>query len=131
MRSVPEWIGATDDAAIPPRVRLRVFNRYGGICQLSGRKIMPGNEWDADHIKALWKGGEHRESNLWPVLRSEHRRKSAAEQSEQAKADRIAKKHLGIKARQSRPLPGTKASGIKKAMSGAVIDRETGRVLNG
>ena len=53
MRSVPEWIGATDDAAIPPRVRLRVFNRYGGICQLSGRKIMPGNEWDADHIKAL------------------------------------------------------------------------------
>lgn len=53
MRSVDEWIGKNDDAAIPPRVRLRVFEKFGGICQLSNRKIMAGEAWDLDHIKAL------------------------------------------------------------------------------
>lgn len=96
MRSVEEWIGKNDDAAIPPRVRLRVFEKFGGICQLSNRKIMSGEAWDLDHIKALWRGGEHRESNLHPVLKQPHREKSAEEQSVQAKCDRIRKKHLGI-----------------------------------
>ena len=96
MRSVDEWIGKNDDAAIPPRVRLRVFEKFGGICQLSNRKIMAGEAWDLDHIKALWRGGEHRESNLHPVLKQPHREKSAEEQSIQAKCDRIRKKHLGI-----------------------------------
>lgn len=97
MRSVDEWIGKNDDAAIPPRVRLRVFEKFGGICQLSNRKIMAGEAWDLDHIKALWRGGEHRESNLHPVLKQPHREKSAEEQSIQAKCDRIRKKHLGIR----------------------------------
>lgn len=96
MRSVDEWIGKNDDAAIPPRVRLRVFERFNGICQLSQRKIMAGDAWDLDHIKALWRGGEHRESNLHPVLKQPHREKSAEEQSIQAKCDRVRKKHLGI-----------------------------------
>jgi len=96
LRTVPDWVGRSDDEKIPPRVRLRIFERFGGVCQLSGRKIMPGDEWDLDHIKALWRGGRHSEDNLHPVLREKHREKSAAEQSEQAKADRIRKKHLGI-----------------------------------
>jgi 5-methylcytosine-specific restriction protein A len=95
-RSVPEWIAAHDDQAIPPRVRLRVFERYGGVCQLSQRKIMAGDKWQADHIKALWLGGEHREGNLWPVLVEPHKQKSSAEQTIQAKCDRVRKKHLGI-----------------------------------
>lgn len=96
MRSVDEWIAKHDDQAIPPRVRLRVFEQYGGVCQLSQRKIMAGDAWDLDHVKALWRGGEHRESNLHPVLKQPHREKSAEEQSIQAKCDRIRKKHLGI-----------------------------------
>ncbi|MCY1218448.1 hypothetical protein D9M72_303970 [compost metagenome] len=96
MRSVDEWIAKHDDAAIPPRVRLRIFEKFGGICQLSKRKIAAGEAWDLDHIKALWRGGEHRETNLHPVLKQPHREKSAGEQSIQAKCDRIRKKHLGI-----------------------------------
>lgn len=96
MRTVEEWIGKHDDQAIPPRVKLRVFAKYDGICQLSKRKIMPGDEWQIDHIVALWRGGQHRESNFQPVLKPPHQEKSSEEQSVQAKCDRTRKKHLGI-----------------------------------
>jgi 5-methylcytosine-specific restriction protein A len=104
MRSVDEWIAKHDDQAIPPRVRLRIFERYQGICQLSKRKIMAGDKWQADHIKALWRGGEHRETNLWPVLVEPHKVKSSEERSVQAKCDRTRKKHLGLYPKSSRPL---------------------------
>ena len=110
MRTVPEWIGKTDDAAIPLRVRLRVFERANGICHLSGRRIAAGEPWDCDHVVALVNGGEHRETNLAPALRDKHREKSAAENSDQAKADRTRAKHLGIHPRgqriPSRPFRG-------------------------
>ena len=96
MRSVPEWLSKHDDQAIPPRVRLRIFAKYDGVCQLSQRKIMAGEAWDLDHIVALWRGGQHRESNLHPVLKAPHRVKSSEEQSIQAKCDRIRKKHFNM-----------------------------------
>lgn len=96
-RAVPEWIGKNDDTAIPPRVRLRVFERFGGNCFISGRKIWPGQQWDCDHAVALINGGQHRESNLVPVLRVEHRKKTANDVAIKAKNDRVRKKHQGIK----------------------------------
>lgn len=96
-RKTDEWKGKTDDTAIPPRVRLRVFSRFGGTCFLSGRKILPSDQWDCDHAVALINGGEHRESNLVPVLRVEHRKKTADDVKQKAKNDRVRKKHLGIK----------------------------------
>lgn len=111
MRSVPEWVAKHDDQAIPPKVQLRVFAKYAGICQLSKRKIAAGEPWELDHIKALWRGGEHRESNLQPVLKAPHREKSSEEQSIQAKCDRIAKKHLGIWPKSPSPL---KSRGFQK-----------------
>lgn len=38
-------------------------------------------------------------------------------------------RHIGAKVSSGRPLPGTRASGIKKTMSGQVIDRRTGKPL--
>jgi 5-methylcytosine-specific restriction protein A len=96
VRSVPEWIGKTDDTPVPNRVKLRVFERYKGICHLTGRKILPGDDWDCDHIKSLKRGGENRESNLAPALRAKHIEKTAKENSEDAKTDRLRQKHLGI-----------------------------------
>lgn len=123
-RSVEEWIGATPDAKIPPRVKLRVFEAHGGRCHLTGRKINPGDQWDCDHILALCNGGEHRESNLAPALREEHRKKTAEDVKMRAKADRVRKRHLGIY-QPKRIMPGSKASPWKKRLDGTVVRRDT------
>lgn len=118
-RAVPEWIGATPDAKVPPRVRLRIFEREGGRCHISGRKIMPGEPWDLDHGVALINGGEHRESNLFPALRDKHREKTRADVAEKARTARKRKAHLGIKPAK-RPLQSrgfAKAPGQKRATS--------------
>jgi 5-methylcytosine-specific restriction endonuclease McrA len=108
-REVEEWIGASPDSAIPPRVRLRVFERHKGVCHISKRKIMPSDAWDCDHVVALTNGGENRESNLAPALRDKHREKTAADVAERAKIDRIRKRHLGIK----KPSKLNKPAGTK------------------
>ena len=96
-RAVTEWIGRTPDTPIPPRVKLRVFDRHGGTCHLSGRKIMPGEPWDCDHIVALINGGENRENNLAPALRDKHREKTKADVAEKAIIYRKAAKNIGIR----------------------------------
>lgn len=93
-RALPEWIGKTDDSKIPDRVRVRIFEREGGRCHLSGRKIMPGEPWDLDHKVALINGGEHRESNLFPALRDKHREKTREDVAEKADAYRVRSKHI-------------------------------------
>lgn len=121
MRTVDEWKGKTDDAAIPRRVRLRVFERHGGVCHLSGLRIRPGDQWDCDHIVALINGGEHRELNLAPALRAEHRKKTAQDVAQKSKDYRVRAKHIGIK-KPSR-FPGSRDSKFKKKIDGSVVLR--------
>lgn len=101
-RSVPEWIGKTHDSPIPPRVRLRVFERCGGICHLSNRFIRAGEAWQLDHIVSLVNGGEHRECNLAPVLTEPHRAKTAEDVREKSIVRRKRMKHLGISAKKKK-----------------------------
>jgi len=122
-RVVAEWIGKTDDAKVPPRVRLRIFDRENGACWISGRKIMPGDLWDLDHKIALINGGEHRESNLFPALRDKHREKTKQDVAEKAATAKVRMKHLGIRKPKGRPMPGSKASGLKKGFDGVVRKR--------
>lgn len=112
-RSVPEWIGASPDAPIPPRVKARVFERHNGVCHISGRKIRAGEPWDCDHVVALINGGENRETNLAPALKAPHREKTAADVAVKSKVARIRAKHLGVwpkpvRSIQSRPFPSRK-----------------------
>lgn len=122
-RTTEEWIGKTPDAMPPARVRLRIFEAFGGICQLSHRKIMPGEEWHLDHRIPLEDGGENRESNLWPVLGGPHREKTARENSERAVVRRKREKFLGIE-RPKAKLPGSKGSKFKRKVGGGVVLRE-------
>lgn len=124
-RTVEEWIGRTDDSKVPPRVRVRIFEREGGICHITGRKIAPGEAWDLDHRVPLILGGEHRESNLFPALREPHRKKTAAEMAVKSKIAQVKKKHLGL-SKSKTPLTHPR---LKRRMDGTVVDRETGEIV--
>lgn len=122
-RSTPEWIGATDDAAIPSRVRLRVFDRFSGVCQECGVKII-ARRWVCDHRTALCNGGENRESNLGPIHEACDKPKTAADVAE--KSDVYGKRaaHLGIKRKpKGRPMPGGRNSPWRKKINGEVVRR--------
>ena len=97
MRQVAEWVGSSDDAPIPDRVKLRIWSREQGRCHLSGKKILPGDKYEFEHIHALSLGGQHRESNIALALYGPHKIKSAEDRALQAKSDRIRKRHAGIK----------------------------------
>lgn len=93
-RSVPEWIGKTDDHRAPPKVRDRIFDR-DNRCHICEQPIQIGQKWDLDHVKALINGGENREANLRPSHRKCHIEKTAIDVAEKAKVAAIRQKHTG------------------------------------
>ena len=95
-RSLPEWIGKTDDTPIPPRVRLRVYERYNGICQICQCKIQAGDSWHCDHAKALILGGENRETNIVLAHAKCNGEKANVEKKAKSKIAKTKAKHLGI-----------------------------------
>lgn len=103
-RAVPEWIGKTPDTPVPPRVKVRVFEAYGGCCYLSGRKIRVGDDWEVEHIIAIVNGGENRERNLAPALKDAHRGKTDADLALKKKIARTRRKHLGQWPKSKTPL---------------------------
>ena len=121
-RAVPEWRGQSPDSAIPPRVRLRIFDRYDGRCQCGcGRKILAGEKWDAEHKIALINGGSHSESNLRPLLNEHHKTKTRADVAVKSRSYRRRAKHLGIKKRSS--FATNRDGEFKKKMDGTVVRR--------
>ena len=96
-RAPPDWIGRTDDTAIPDRVKDRVFRKFNGTCPKCTRELKPG-AWECDHVIPLILGGKHAESNLQPLCTSPcHSSKTALDVKLKAKVARVRKIHLGIK----------------------------------
>lgn len=106
-RSVPEWTGRSDDDAPPPRVRLRVFDRHQGRCHACTRKVLAGETWTCEHLKALCNGGRNIESNLGVTCCNCLPDKNAADVAEKSLVYRKRAKHLGITKPKSR-LPSRK-----------------------
>ena len=52
-RSTEEWVGKTDDAKIPDRVKLRIWLREQGRCHLTGRRILPSDKFEYEHVIEL------------------------------------------------------------------------------
>jgi 5-methylcytosine-specific restriction endonuclease McrA len=105
-RSVDEWIGAHPDAAIPPRVRARVWIRAEGCCQAGcSRKLTPADKWQVDHIVALINGGEHRETNMQVSCDWCHKAKTAEDVAEKSAVYQKSIRHLGIR-KTKHPIRG-------------------------
>lgn len=108
-REVPEWIGDNDNQAIPARVKVRVFDRAGGVCAECTLPIVGKLRPAYDHIQALINGGEHRESNLQLLCVPCHQIKTGADVAEKSRVYRKRVKLLGLKRR--RTIPGRKFDG--------------------
>lgn len=120
-RPRPEWIGKTDAAPVPPRVRLRVFDAHSGICHWCKLPIKTGETWATDHVKALILGGENREANLGPIHGHCHFAKTGREQAQKSKDAAVRRKHLGIvdaPKMEGRPFPTTRKALARKVRAG-------------
>ena len=122
-RSVKEWKGKTDDAAISPSAKLRIVERQRDRCILCTREFSAKLRPEFDHEIPLALGGEHRERNLRALCGDCHGTKTKADANAIGRARRIAKDRLGIKA-QKKPFPGGKGSKWKRKMDGTVVLRE-------
>lgn len=121
-RELPEWIGANDDQAIPARIKIRVFDAFGGRCAVCSLQIAGKLRPAYDHAIALINGGENREANLQLLCVPCHAVKTKTDVAEKSLVARKRAKHLGI-APKGRPMPGSRASGLRKRMDGRVERR--------
>ena len=121
-RATDEWRGATPDTAIPPRVRLRVWDACGGRCAICDRKLRAPDKWDLDHKVALVNAGEHREGNLQVACAWCHREKTAEDVAEKARTAAIRRRHLGI--RKPSRFPCSRDSKFRKKIDGTVERRD-------
>lgn len=121
-RSVDLWIGRTDDSPVPPRVRLRVWEREGGMCHRCQRKIPAGDAWIIEHLVALINSGRNEETNLCLTCSNCKPIKDAEDVKLKAKVARVKAKHLGI--RQSKvELPFGRNSKFKRKLDGSIVRR--------
>ena len=121
MREVPEWVGLHDDQAIPPRVKIRVFEKAGGVCAECTLQIIGKLRPAYDHIQALINGGRHTESNLQLLCVPCHAIKTKADVAEKSVTARVRAKHLGI--RKPSRFPGSRDDKFKRKVNGRVVSR--------
>lgn len=121
--NLKEWIGRTDDSKPPPYVRLRIFERYDGICYLSKVKIQTADKWELEHIVAICNGGENRESNMAPALAAPHKIKTKDDRKTKAKNDHVRMKHLGIRKPSRLQSAGFRKAEPQRSASRPIVRR--------
>lgn len=119
MRSVPEWEGKTDDTPIPPRVKLRIFERFNQHCNSCGLLIVGRLRPAYDHIIALANGGRNIESNIQLLCSACHATKTKSDVA--IKSATYNKRAKRLKLKKRKLIPGSKGSGFRKKMDGTVV----------
>lgn len=116
-RSLPEWIGRTDDTPIPPRVRDRIARKADDCCQQCRRPIVGKLRAEFDHIVPLILGGENRETNIQMLCSECHKAKSKLDVRLKAKVADVRAKHLGLRPRQKIVSRGFQKSAPQRTAS--------------
>jgi 5-methylcytosine-specific restriction endonuclease McrA len=123
MRSVPEWIAKSDDAAIPDRVKDRVAQKTNECCASCKRPIGGKLRPEYDHIIPLILGGKHAESNLQLLCNECHGLKTKLDVKIKAKVARIRKARVTERKPSRGFYDKTK---FKMKIGGGLVDRRTG-----
>lgn len=80
---------------LSPSEKSRLIDKQRGRCACGCRGELIVGQIDFDHAVALQFGGTNDFSNFVALIRKHHRAKSNTENTQRAKADRIAAKHSG------------------------------------
>lgn len=106
----------------PKSVKLAAWERCKGHCEGCTAKLFPGR-FEFDHDIPDWLGGEPTLENCMVLCDPCHGAKTAKVDIPRiAKTKRVRNAHLGIR-KAKRPMPGSKASGLRKRMDGTVERR--------
>lgn len=105
-----------DRRSFTEKQRIQIFMRQKGLCAICHTKMQPGG-YEIDHTHALALGGDNDDGNYRAVHRKCHWDKSKQDVQALAKIDRVI---AGGTKRKGRPLPGTRASGLRRRMNGQV-----------
>lgn len=102
--------------------RVALFQAHDGRCHICGGKIAAGEAWEVEHVIPLAQGGDDDEANMRPAHAKCHKAKTAKDAADTARAKRREARHIGAH-RAKRPMPGSRASGLRKRMDGTVERR--------
>ena len=102
-------------------VKLAAFQRSGGNCEGCTARLAVGR-FEYHHQTEDTFAGEPMLENCQVLCVPCHSAITRKQAAVIAKSSRVRAKHLGIK-RTSRPIPGSKASGLRKRMNGQVERR--------
>lgn len=123
----------------PASVQRAALERSGRRCEsvlvpslaeIGCERPLRSGDFNYDHIIADALGGEPILENCAVLCKHCHAIKTGRyDRPAIASMKRARDRDVGIRSAWGRPLSGTFASGIKKTMSGQVIDRRTGKPL--
>lgn len=128
-RSVPEWIGKSDDAMPGKLVRKRLRDRNGNCCWQCGSAFGPGNVAHCDHITPLIDEGENRESNLQMLCPKCHGAKTSAEAKARKKSRDIQERHFEARRPSRLSGPGFRKSEGQHNATRRVTEKFPGDIL--
>jgi 5-methylcytosine-specific restriction protein A len=103
------------------KTKLAAFERSNGCCEHCFNKIITSAEYD--HVLPDYLGGDNSLDNCECLCKKCHAIKTKSDRNGIDRARRGLEKLAGARNRKSRPMPGTKASGIKKKLNGSVERR--------
>lgn len=106
------------------KTKLAAFERSGGNCENCGIKLSAISGVEYDHIIRCELGGDNDLSNCSVLCRNCHGAKTAMVDIPQAaKGKRIRARAANAEEKRSRPIMGSKRSGLRKRMDGTVERR--------
>lgn len=104
----------------PAKVKAQAFDRAAGKCEGCGTRLCVG-KFHYDHDLPDWLGGEPTLDNCRVLCLGCHGEKTAGRDVPIiAHSKRVKLRHIGAKAPSRKPMPGSRASGIRKRMNGRV-----------
>lgn len=104
------------------KIRQSAWHRCDGKCDECGNIITRGVQYD--HIVPAWLGGAATLENCACLCTPCHSLKTAKHDVPAiAKTKRVLAKRIKADRPKSRPMPGSKASGLRKRMNGTVERR--------